>query len=377
MGSRIAEARRAAGLTQRDLAKHIGRDRWSVARLEKGERNVSAFELAQIAEALGTTPAHLLGRSTHVASMAVAHRVDAAVVPEHLRAAQARARRFFELDALLDQIGEPDRRGSPRPELAPPTAGGPGHQGQRLAEALRDHLGLGDRPLPDLTGLAELRLGVDVALEPMPSDVAGLCVVVGGRALAMANSSVPQGRQRFTVAHEIGHILCGDPQEVRAECDLDTSTAPEEARASAFARHLLLPVAAAHRELAERPTDRDVLRVMYAYGISLRALLIQLRDTNLLDQEQVARLQSTGPGQLSYLNGFRSDWTAAYRTCVDVRRPPARLEARVLQAYRAGRMGIGPVADLLVTEDAEALRGQLADEGIRPPVFQSDRTLLA
>jgi Zn-dependent peptidase ImmA (M78 family)/transcriptional regulator with XRE-family HTH domain len=376
MGRRIAAARAQAGMTQQELGEKIGSNRYAVLRLEKGERNVSAFELALIAEVLGASVRDLLGRAAPVPAMAMAHRVDAAAVPEHLRSAQGRATRLFELEGLLDQLGVTATPKVAIPDVPVPTSGTPSSQGRRLAGVVRVHLRLPDGPLPELSELVERRMGIDVSLEPMPDDVAGLCVLIEGRALAMANSSCAKGRQRFTVAHEVCHILCGDPIEVRVECEGDPVGSSEEVRANAFARHFLLPISAARREFGDATDDAAIMSVMYSYGISLQALLIQLIEAGLINEDRRTRLQAIGPAALSTSLGFRTEWNLAYRECMNVRRPPSRLETRCFDAYRSGLIGIGPVADLLGEEDAEALRVQLAGEGIHPHAYEPDASLL-
>jgi len=53
---KIAEIRKKAGLTQRDLAKKLGREHSFVARIELGERRVDIVEFYLICEACGTAP---------------------------------------------------------------------------------------------------------------------------------------------------------------------------------------------------------------------------------------------------------------------------------------------------------------------------------
>jgi transcriptional regulator with XRE-family HTH domain len=58
----IKELRKAAKLTQEELARRTGyTDRSSIARIEKGEIDLPQSKIAQFAEALGTTPGHLMG----------------------------------------------------------------------------------------------------------------------------------------------------------------------------------------------------------------------------------------------------------------------------------------------------------------------------
>lgn len=58
----LRRLRRQAGLTQRDLADRLGvRQEW-VSRYEVGERRLDVIELAQVAQALGTTAVEIIER---------------------------------------------------------------------------------------------------------------------------------------------------------------------------------------------------------------------------------------------------------------------------------------------------------------------------
>src|SRR5687768_7410208 len=53
LGSRVAEARVAAGLTQEELAGAVNLGRTALAKIETGNRQLDSLELARIAEAVG------------------------------------------------------------------------------------------------------------------------------------------------------------------------------------------------------------------------------------------------------------------------------------------------------------------------------------
>jgi transcriptional regulator with XRE-family HTH domain len=56
----VRRARKAAGLSQEDLALEAGLDRTYISQVERGKRNVTIVVLARIAKALKTTPDRLL-----------------------------------------------------------------------------------------------------------------------------------------------------------------------------------------------------------------------------------------------------------------------------------------------------------------------------
>ncbi len=52
----LVEMRQAAGLTQRGLAKRLGREHSFVARLEQGERRLDVVEFLWVCRACGASP---------------------------------------------------------------------------------------------------------------------------------------------------------------------------------------------------------------------------------------------------------------------------------------------------------------------------------
>ncbi len=66
VGRRIAELRRRAGLSQRELAELLGWTRDIIAHYELGRRELGLERLAAIAAALGVSPATLLAHDDQV-----------------------------------------------------------------------------------------------------------------------------------------------------------------------------------------------------------------------------------------------------------------------------------------------------------------------
>lgn len=57
----IASVRKAAGITQVELAARLGKPQSFVSKVERGERRLDVIEFCEVAEALGLRPANLLG----------------------------------------------------------------------------------------------------------------------------------------------------------------------------------------------------------------------------------------------------------------------------------------------------------------------------
>ncbi len=56
----LIQARKAAGLTQTDIAERIGRDQTFVSLIERGQRRVDVIEFISLAKAIGSDPVKLL-----------------------------------------------------------------------------------------------------------------------------------------------------------------------------------------------------------------------------------------------------------------------------------------------------------------------------
>lgn len=61
----IGSVRKAAGVTQVELAERLGKPQSFVSKIERGERRLDVIEFCQLAEALDHNPAELLKRFTN------------------------------------------------------------------------------------------------------------------------------------------------------------------------------------------------------------------------------------------------------------------------------------------------------------------------
>jgi Zn-dependent peptidase ImmA (M78 family) len=113
---------------------------------------------------------------------------------------------------------------------------------------------------------------LEVVRFPLES-VDGILVVVEDQPTIGFNPSMAWVRRRFTIAHEIGHLLlghtCTDP-------DLDNDP---EAEANQFAAELLMPLALLKIDYKAKPSP-DYLAQKYI--VSREAMIIHLMDCRIL-----------------------------------------------------------------------------------------------
>ncbi len=92
-----------------------------------------------------------------------------------------------------------------------------------------------------------------------------------GRQAVCFNSMEPVIRQRFIVAHVLGHLVYGDEQPPAETGDVYASTDPAEARATRFARELLMPRAFVRDRLQTEPRA-TVQSLAEHFGVSRDAM---------------------------------------------------------------------------------------------------------
>lgn len=165
--------------------------------------------------------------------------------------------------------------------------------GAKRARELRTALGLpAGEPLPCVLTAVEGDLGLPVAIAALPEAIAGCCWLDGDRVVLWVNGEQVAVRQRFTLAHELGHVRCGHG----AHLAVDTfqtlagkTTDSSEIQANAFAAELLAPADGVRAMVGGEPTLEDVVLVAAHYRISMIAALIRLSSLGLTTRAELLR----------------------------------------------------------------------------------------
>jgi hypothetical protein len=210
-------------MSQRQVAAAIGLDQTALSKALAGQRAFKSLEIALIAEHLGlSTDALLADDGVEVRPHPVlAARVQAGAGLAVQQAVQF-AEQMRDLDFLVTELGRPARSDVSLPSL--PDVDDPVRQGQLLAEAVRQLTGLNGDDLPsgleDFSSWIEENLGVNVCIMPLPVGLDGLALSSGRFRLALVTSGAAATRQRFTLGHEICHILAGDVHDLTVDEDV-------------------------------------------------------------------------------------------------------------------------------------------------------------
>lgn len=240
---------------------------------------------------------------------------------------------------------------------------------QELAEALRAKHGLGDAPIKDLFEFVYAAEDIDVLSMDASEEQHGLSMlypVTGRAAIAVATTPHPM-RQRSSIAHELGHVLGGDLENPGEPLN-PGERSPEETRADAFARHLLLPLSAVRRHFSDTGravTERDLSHLVQEYEVSPALAAIQLRTAGLIDQGQCSQWLSLTTRHLATSYGWLNQYDALAADSQRARAPQG-LMARAVDGYHRRVLGINELA-LWYGKDADDLAAELGPPAAEEP----------
>jgi Zn-dependent peptidase ImmA (M78 family)/DNA-binding XRE family transcriptional regulator len=372
VGERIRRERERAGLTQRDLAARAQLSQSTLTRIETGTRaRVTLAELDRLAVVLDV-PVGLLTCGNPVRDRVLIAARTNEVVAEEREEALRHTLEVLELDARLDRLG-PTATQRQKPEgflPVPDERLSRENQAKVLAQSVRNALRLGSAPIADVDELIEQLTGVDTAVLELPKTTEGFTATDPARKttlVAVRACDVPE-RQRFSFAHELGHLLWNDGAQVH---ELDSGRTAGEQRCDAFARHLLAPEDGIKTWLsAERLLEKDcvderaVALLARHFRVSFFVILIQLELMLLITEKQKKELRGPTGVQLAQRYGWGPAYKQEQESAATVRAPRRILE-RAVEAYRQNLIGVRVLA-MLEGRTPEDVEAGLREAGILP-----------
>lgn len=135
------------------------------------------------------------------------------------------------------------------------------------------------------------RAGVRVLDFDLPPEHSGMLIRKNGRTVIVVNGAHHPRRQRFSIAHELGHLcIHGDSgKEVFHRHELHRPNTDPESQANYFAAEVLMPkqlVSEAAASLnVDMLTDRSVLRLARMFDVSIAAMTIRLQRLGFLEAD--------------------------------------------------------------------------------------------
>jgi len=276
IGERIKRARTAAGLSLRVLAEKAGVSAMAISKYETGKSTPSSGVLLSLSKALDVPVEYFL-RIEQVELEEVEYRKHTKLPKKLLRQIEGdvieQVERYLELERLFPTLPiKPFKNPDGLPERINEYA-----EIEGVADRVREAWDLGTNPIPELTDTLEER-GIKVFQTKLfhGNRFDGLAANVNGMPIIVVGEEWPGDRQRFTLAHELGHLL----MKGRLNGVLD-----EEKAANRFAGAFLVAKSVVETELGQRrrwlePQELCVLKNVY--GLSMQGWMHRANDLGIL-----------------------------------------------------------------------------------------------
>ncbi len=285
IGDRIRHARVYHGWSQSQLGGLVGISQSAVHQIEKTGQ-VSEDTLRAIADVTGFTEWWFrLGPLPDLPSGSLRYRKLVSASKRDDERLRSHVRQALE---ALERLSE--RAQLPPVRLRPidPLDAIDEDTVEDLATEAREWLGVGAHdPIPSVTRAIE-RAGIFVIgcpLEiPRHDAVSFWPDFPFGRPIICYSRGYPGDRQRFTIAHELGHLVLHQNRP-----KLDRSIAETEAHR--FSGALLIPRAAALEDIEAPVTLRSLAFVKARWGISIRALIRRCLDLQIISKDRRVSLE--------------------------------------------------------------------------------------
>lgn len=326
-------ARAARGFTQGELATKAGVTQALISKLENGLTvDPTAETVAAISEALGFPPTLLYSEERPHGLPPFHYRRRAKLGKKALSKIEADINiRRIHLTRLLKSYEAQSARDFPVVDLER-------HQWtpKDAAQHLRGHWLIPRGPIENLTRVAESAGAIIVQIDFGTSLLDALSFRLPGLPpLIFMNSTVPGDRYRFTLAHEIAHLVMHHHPE---------SDEAMEAQADEFAAELLMPAREIRPYLAN-PSLGKLARVKSYWKVSIKALIVQCARLKLITPRQYTGLN---------VNYSKAGYSKGEPFPIDLEKPSILSEA-VRFHLEDLRYSVDEIASLLMLQPEEFL----------------------
>lgn len=278
IGERIQQARKAAGLSLRALADKADISAMAISKYENNQSTPSSGVLLNLGKALGVRTEYFFRRMV-VELENVNHREHEQLpVKEEQKViadVKEQLERWLELEEVVPAPWSipftlPDSIKKPVTSY---------DEIENVAIKMRQHWNLGLNPIHDLIDTIETK-GIKVLITQYDGhkNFNGLSAQVNGAPVVVVGKNWVGDRQRFTLAHELGHLvlhgLIGEELDEELACHRFAGAfiAPKDAVISSFGEH------------RTRLELQELLLLKLEWGLSMQAWSYRAKDVGIISK---------------------------------------------------------------------------------------------
>jgi len=276
IGGRLKLARKAAGFSLRALANEVGVSANAISKYETEKDIPGSRVLLRLAQVLGVSVEFFL-RPVNIPVQVQAFRKHASLKIKEQTAVEMRIQEGIERYLAVESFF-PDIQAAPVIHSYPIVSF---EDVELAAEKLRTDWNLGLDAIENLVQLLEDQ-GIKVWQVDGYSDFDACVFLANDLPIIAVKAGTSGDRQRFNLAHELGHIILQIPE------DLD-----EEKACQRFAGSFLIPASTLRRELGSKRsalTMEELQVLKKKYGMSMQALIYRAGQLGIIRDSVSTRL---------------------------------------------------------------------------------------
>ncbi len=280
IGDRVKLGRSLAQMTQRELAQKVGVTHQAISKYERNMDLPSTDVLLRLSKAL-SVELDFFFRTSEIKLKAKYYRQSGKLTEKQKDAVNSQVRAWIERYFEIENLVMPD----PFPIFAIP-GNVDRHiasieDAERVAGELRISWSLGLDPIDSLTELLESK-GIKVGLVEGVTDFDACVYIANGIPVMAIKDNVPGDRQRFSLCHELAHIVL---EPIRP---LDMEKA-----ANRFAGAFLVPKEAVIEELGHARTRihlQELFLLKHKYGLSMQGWVHRAEDLSIISHSTAGKM---------------------------------------------------------------------------------------
>jgi transcriptional regulator with XRE-family HTH domain len=276
IGQRIKQARKARNLSMRELAELASISPMAISKYERDQDTPSSGVLLRLAQSLDSSIDFFFRPMTATVTLQ-AYRKHIVLGTKEQEAIQMRIQEWLERYLETEELFSGERHPITLPSYDVQSP----NQVENAAASLRQAWKLGLDPIENLTQLLEdqgIKVGLVAGFEHFDA-----CTFMADHApVIVSKADLPGDRQRFNLAHELGHLV------LRILDELD----PEDA-SHRFVGAFLVPAEVARFELGIRRSTlsmNELYLLKHKYGLSMQAWIFRARDLEIITPSMVKQL---------------------------------------------------------------------------------------
>lgn len=354
LGQRIAEARKARGKTQEEVAEFLGFSRPTYIGIEKGDRLARTDEILKLASFLGRRVNDLVRPAEPVVDLqphlrAAAEKMKGADEPA-LLAAIAELQELAEDYRDLERMMNAPLRFNYPPKVALDSRIDAAELAEGVAGQERRRFGLGDQPVIHLRGMLDWEVGLRIFYSgALPSAIAGMYAYTAELGCCiLVNRKHPPERRRVSMLHEYGHLIVDRYKPGIDYLAMSGRKPANERFAESFALSFLMPASSVRQRFHDVVTTtgdfqvRDLRYLSHFYFVSVEAMTRRLEELRLIPKGSWQYLKEArfAPRQAAELLGLQPPPTNDHPY-------PERYKYLAVHAYERGEIGDSDLAHYL------------------------------